>query len=653
MRGYREFLTLAVIALAFLLQCLCLGKPGLWHDEGISYYLASLGLRELFREAGKMDHPPLYFLLLHFWIGIAGKDEFSLRFLSVFWGVISVALLYPLGVRIFRAGNARLAMLFLAFSPFFVRYAQEVRGYTLWVALTLASFYFLGRGWKENQLRFWLAYTLSALGALYTHFFSVFVLASQAAYILLRRLLRADGRLFPTPRLALGLSFLSIATGFSPWLPKVFSQLELNATYWPGTLNVGKALGEWLLAFAVGETLKGSWAEVGAGLFLVLTLTGMVAGFSAYRSGKHRYFTLFYPSFEVLLFAFMLFSFTFNRPKYHPRYLLPAIPLAMLLLAGGVNFLKSRLPRLSALLLLTFLWTNILSLRSYYLNPALSRDDFRSVVDYMTINAQPEDGVILVGGHFLPVFEYYNRAGLRAYPVPPGLLPRVNEPLNSWEASMFLNEVAFRHRRVWLLLWQEELADPRHIVVDLLTTYAERLPVSLKIDRGPALLLFSLEKTRRFPPTPPITHAFRAKFGDNLELVGYDLGGSGWVRYHHDERSSFRRGETIFLTLYWRASGPVSRNYSAFTHLLDGEGKFCSGMDRLLGEGFYPTSRWIPGEIYWQDYPLPVPPDLPEGRYLIEIGLYDLKTMERLPVLDESGNPAGDRVILQAVEITR
>lgn len=649
MRDERKSLALAIVALAFFLQCFLLAGPGLWHDEGISVYIASKSLREILRETGKTDHPPLYFILLHFWIGLAGKSEFSLRFFSVFWGVISVALLYPLGVRIFRAENARIAMLLLAFSPFFIRYAQEVRGYTLWVTLLLLSCYLLGRGWRENALRFWIAYAISTLGALYTHFLSILALASLLGYIIIRRILRADGRLFPWPRRALGLSFLSIALGFSPWVPHFLSQIEFNATYWRGTLNLSKALREWLYAFAVGETLSGPWADFGTTLFLAFMLLGLTTAFLRYRTQKPLFFSLFYPAFIILTFASLLFLLTLNHPKYHPRYLLPTLPLAIILLSGGM----AKVPRLSPLFVLALLWTDFLSLKGYYFNPALSRDDFRTVVEYINQNAQPGDGVILVGGHFFPVFEYYNRMALPVYPFPPGLLPEVDKPIISWKASMLLNEVAFRHPRVWLVLWQEELADPRHIIVDLLTVYSRRLPVHLSGPRRPALLLFSLENKPHFPPTPPITHPLKVNFGDNLELLGYDLGGSGWVRYHHDKRSSFRQGETIYLTLYWRAKGPVSRDYSAFTHLLDSEGKFCSGMDKLLGEGFYPTSRWIPGEIYWQDYPLPIPPELPEGRYLVEIGLYNLKTLERLPVLDETGKPVGDRIILETVEVTK
>jgi hypothetical protein len=652
MKGRGKNLTLAIIALAFFLQTFSLARPSLWHDEGISVYIASKGVREILRETGATDHPPLYFLLLHFWLGLAGKSEFSVRFFSVFWGVISIALLYPLGLRIFGVGNAQLAMFLLASSPFFVRYAQEARGYTLWVALILASFYFLGRGWKENAPRFWLAYSLSALATLYTHFFSAFALAAQAAYVSFRLLLRADGRLFPWPKRAITFSFLSVALGFLPWIPCLIYQVKFNATYWPGTLNLGKALREWLRAFAVGETLSGPWARAGEILFLAFIVVGIVAAFANFRKQKHRFFIAFYPAFALATFALLLFSFALNHPKYHPRYLLPTLPLALLLFSNGVDFLKGKASYLPYPFFLAFLWANLLSLQNYYLNPAFSRDDFRLVVDYINRNAQPGDGVILVGGHFFPVFEYYNRTGLPFYPATPGILPRVDKPITSWEAAMLLNEVAFRHRRVWLVLWQEELADPRHIFADLLTTYAQRLPVHLKVDRGPALLLFSLENSRHFFPTPPITHPSHAQFEDNLKLLGYDLGGSGWVRYHHDERASFRRGETIYLTLYWEANGPVSRNYVAFTHLLDGEGKLRSGMDKLLGEGYYPTSRWIPGEVYWQDYPLPIPSELPEGRYWIEVGLYDLRTMERLQVLGEAGHPQGDRILLGPVEIT-
>jgi hypothetical protein len=59
---------------------------------------------------------------------------------------------------------------------------------------------------------------------------------------------------------------------------------------------------------------------------------------------------------------------------------------------------------------------------------------------------------------------------------------------------------------------------------------------------------------------------------------------------------------------------------------------------------------WSPGEVIADYYSLPVPLDIPPGRYVIYTGLYDANTGERLPVVMEGGGQPHDR--LDVCEIT-
>ncbi|HEY72305.1 MAG TPA: hypothetical protein G4N99_03455, partial [Thermoflexia bacterium] len=62
--------------------------------------------------------------------------------------------------------------------------------------------------------------------------------------------------------------------------------------------------------------------------------------------------------------------------------------------------------------------------------------------------------------------------------------------------------------------------------------------------------------------------------------------------------------------------------------------------------GRHPTDHWLPGEVVADPYRLELPADAPAGEYRVLAGLYDLVTLERLPVTDANGSPVPDDAIL-------
>ena len=85
-------LTLAALLLAFALRIYRLPDQSLWYDEALSIHYANQSLRGLLAGVSGSDHPPLHSLLLHFWMVIAGQSEFSVRYLSLWWGVLGVCI---------------------------------------------------------------------------------------------------------------------------------------------------------------------------------------------------------------------------------------------------------------------------------------------------------------------------------------------------------------------------------------------------------------------------------------------------------------------------------------------------------------------------------------------------------------------------------
>jgi hypothetical protein len=92
-------------------------------------------------------------------------------------------------------------------------------------------------------------------------------------------------------------------------------------------------------------------------------------------------------------------------------------------------------------------------------------------------------------------------------------------------------------------------------------------------------------------------------------------------------------------------------SYSIFTHLLGPTGEVIAQLDGEPRRGAYPTTVWQPGEVVDDAYSMVIPADTPAGSYPLEVGMYRLETLTRLPAIDTGGQRLPDDRILLA-EIT-
>ncbi len=130
--GLAPYVVLGLIVLGAALRMLALDSKGLWLDEAFSVWLGNQSLGELFGWLVRVDqHPPLYYTLLHFWIGLFGDSAFAVRMLSALFGTLTIPVIYLLGKRLLGVSGGLLAAAVLTVSPFHVRFAQETRMYTL------------------------------------------------------------------------------------------------------------------------------------------------------------------------------------------------------------------------------------------------------------------------------------------------------------------------------------------------------------------------------------------------------------------------------------------------------------------------------------------------------------------------------------------
>jgi len=156
-----------------------------------------------------------------------------------------------------------------------------------------------------------------------------------------------------------------------------------------------------------------------------------------------------------------------------------------------------------------------------------------------------------------------------------------------------------------------------------------------------SLMRLRVEAVGRHTVVPPIQHPLTASLGDQIEFLGYDL-----------DRTEVAPGGTLHLTLYWRALAEMRTSYTVFTHLLDEADQIRGQQDNPPVGGSYPTTLWVPGEVVTDEYTLVVDADALSGGHVVEIGLYVAETGQRLPVLDETGQIIGGRILLSRVQVT-
>ena len=142
-----------VSAVSLALGLFRLGKPSFWLDETFT--------------ARAIDYPYPDILLQYHWVfysvekpwaAIAGTSEWALRVPAVVAAMLACAALVVLAARLFDRWIALLSGLFLATSPFFVKWSQQARGYTLLVAASIVAALLLLRALDRGTAGAWLGY---------------------------------------------------------------------------------------------------------------------------------------------------------------------------------------------------------------------------------------------------------------------------------------------------------------------------------------------------------------------------------------------------------------------------------------------------------------------------------------------------------------
>lgn len=215
-RFNRVFILWLAAAVALLVFARAWGLTGscLWFDEIFGVHAARHTWGEMWRfVAADLVHPPLFYALLKIWIAVGGESLLWLRLFSV---ALSAAALAPLVLlaRELRLSNGALAVSLALFASngYLIKYAREVRMYSLLLALALASLYLFARTLNSRRRangRALIMLFIVNLALVYTHYYGWLVVAGEAAYLALADRRALKGFL---------LSVAALTVCFLPWV---------------------------------------------------------------------------------------------------------------------------------------------------------------------------------------------------------------------------------------------------------------------------------------------------------------------------------------------------------------------------------------------------------------------------------------------------
>lgn len=217
----------ALIALGALLRLPDLGRS-YWVDEAISVGISSGPLAQIPHLLRLDGSPPLFYVLLHFWIRLFGATPLSTHLLAVLISLAVVAVAFWAGRSLFSREAGIAAAALAATSPYLTWYGTETRMYTLLVGMCLVALVFTVRAVRYRLRGDAIAAVIAYAAILYTHNWGLYVVGATALVLLIRAR-RGEDR-----GLARRVVLCGVGVGvlYAPWLPTFFAQVGSTAAPW-------------------------------------------------------------------------------------------------------------------------------------------------------------------------------------------------------------------------------------------------------------------------------------------------------------------------------------------------------------------------------------------------------------------------------------
>lgn len=622
----------------------------------------------VFHELNSPDSPntmgqeELYHIFLAMCSFAFGEGTFGLRILSVFAGLLTVAMIYSLGVRLFGylAGLASATM--IALMMWMVLLSRLVLVETLmplFVSAVLLMLvrtmpvYHRARAETSNTIDFAALGVLLGLG-LYVHPHSLLVLLLSIifiAYIIIWHSPLSSRRMS-----YIGFSLLILVIIAIPYLLSSIRLPELDATnrlfghYGSITASVGSFFASLFWrgdAMAVHNLPNRPLFDMVSGVFIIL---GIILAILNWRK----------PRYMLVLIAGAVLAPVAILSDHAPNFIAMTIIIPVLALFFGLGLStvirqmpeKTRFVGIIGLFLLLFFnlyWTvNDLFIRwpqlqavqtaynsdigklAHYLD--LTADKIPTVLCYPNWDVERDINAPLTKTELLLLFMNHDSAKIRYVNCRSGFLfINAGEHQQVVIANPDIYEQIPQRIKDWLALGTVVKDMPDNSVIEM----------RVQQELFDALGVFTTTTPASFPtaadvsdgvPIPP-----EIRFGGNITWLGYET----------DTNPVYTPNSTVYVTTYWRIEGLVPSDLLIFTHILSDSSTLAANRDSIAVK----PSQLQERDVYLHIADIALAENEEPGDYVVSVGVYQSSSKERLPVFDQNNEVRGNRIFLYPISI--
>ena len=347
-----------VLILSFCLRLIGINQS-MWLDEAISVSVARMPIEKIVPIFSVQDfHPPIYYWFLNIWIKVFGDKVVTMRLSSVLFSLITIWLVYLIGVKIKDKKLGFWAALLTGINPLLIYYSQELRMYSMVVMLLTGAVYFFVKLNKKYTWKDIFGFGFLTGLSFMTFYGSIFLTGAMILYFLINK----KWKIFWLSSIGILVAILVVSPLLLTQL-KMSGQMLNQVTNW--SLVLGKVNLKNLLLipfkFAIGRV---SWYPKMNYYLIGGVWTGLIFGLMAKEVFKNKLMR-----WLLITPIIMGIIFSFKSPLLQYFRFLYLVPILGLLLAGiKINKIK------------IFLVIGFLAFGGVYLlNPNMHREDWKGL----------------------------------------------------------------------------------------------------------------------------------------------------------------------------------------------------------------------------------------------------------------------------------
>ncbi|MBI5614290.1 glycosyltransferase family 39 protein [Candidatus Gottesmanbacteria bacterium] len=342
-------MSLVVSAFQFLLSHtpLLYLTQSIWRDEAFSILAAKEPLLHFLPTL--TFEPPLYYILLHFWIKLFGTSEVAVRSLSLVGFLIACSVVVVWSEK--RFGKHFLSWvtpLTFILNPMLLYYAFEARAYGWFMAFIALALY----GYLEKK---WIIFTTATILGFYTHVYMIFFPIVTTLHFLITEYRHISLKHVFQQKYIQSIALVSLC--MLPWIIVSSSHISKLSSSWyfPVDLHlITSVLGNMFLGYEGTPWYLWGWTAFGS-----LVLLGLMAILliSKHQRKTNLFILLLVAAPLTLVLGFSLLV----KPMFTNRYFLPVTFGEIFLVVSVLEMIKNKSVQvlLSALYVGFLLWVNI------------------------------------------------------------------------------------------------------------------------------------------------------------------------------------------------------------------------------------------------------------------------------------------------------